>query len=144
MVEGAKAMSTPFTGGCACGAIRYSIAAEPVAMNDCQCRQCQRESGTGHGSHLTFPRAAVQVEGEASEWGLVGDAGTAKTCAFCPTCGSPVYMTFPELPDYFTVRAGSLDDPGRYRPQFVCWTAAAQAWDRLDPDVPTFDRMPPR
>ena len=27
------------------------------SMNDCQCRDCQQTSGTGHGSYLTFPRA---------------------------------------------------------------------------------------
>ena len=48
-------MSETFTGGCACGAIRYEISAEPLFMNDCQCRDCQRRSGTGHGSYLTFP-----------------------------------------------------------------------------------------
>ena len=40
-------MSKPYTGGCACGAIRYEISAEPIAMNDCQCRDCQSTSGTG-------------------------------------------------------------------------------------------------
>lgn len=25
-----------------------------MVMNDCQCRDCQRKSGTGHGSYLTF------------------------------------------------------------------------------------------
>ena len=44
-------MSKPYTGGCACGAIRYEISAEPIAMNDCQCRDCQRTSGAGHGSY---------------------------------------------------------------------------------------------
>ena len=47
-------MSKAFTGGCACGAIRYEIPAEPLVMSDCQCRDCQRKSGTGHGSYLTF------------------------------------------------------------------------------------------
>jgi hypothetical protein len=35
-------MSKPYTGGCACGAIRYEIAAEPIVMNDCQCLDCRR------------------------------------------------------------------------------------------------------
>ena len=136
-------MVKPYTGGCACGAIHYEISAEPVAMVDCQCRQCQRESGTGHGSHLTFTRSAVSVTGEAAQWDLVGDNGTVKTRAFCPTCGSPVYMTFRDMPEYFVVRAASLDEPGRYRPQMVLWCAAGQPWDRPGPDLPTFDRMPP-
>ena len=40
-------MSEPYTGGCACGAIRYAISAVPIAMNDCQCRDCQ--PGEEHG-----------------------------------------------------------------------------------------------
>src|SRR6266849_4174413 len=47
-------MSEAYTGGCACGAIRYEISGEPMVMNHCQCRDCQRKSGTGHGSYLTF------------------------------------------------------------------------------------------
>jgi hypothetical protein len=47
-------MSEAYAGGCACGAIRYEISGEPM-MNDCQCRDFQRKSGTGHGSYLTFP-----------------------------------------------------------------------------------------
>lgn len=46
-------MSSSYTGGCACGAIRYEISGEPMFSNDCQCRDCTRESGTGHGSHLS-------------------------------------------------------------------------------------------
>jgi hypothetical protein len=137
-------MTEPYTGGCACGAIRYAITAAPIAMNDCQCRQCQHDSGTGHASHLTFPSDAVAMEGEASRWEMVGDGGTRKSRAFCPTCGSPVYMTFPDLPQFFLVRAGSLDDPSRYQPQLVTWTATGHAWDKIEPGIPTFEKMPPR
>jgi hypothetical protein len=136
-------MNQAYTGGCACGAIRYEISAEPVLMGDCQCRQCQRESGTGHGSHLTFPRAAVKVEGEAKHWDTVGETGTVKSRAFCPTCGSPVYMTFPGILEYFNVSAASLDDPSRYKPQLVFWTAGGHAWDHIDPALPKFAKMPP-
>jgi hypothetical protein len=136
-------MNEPYTGGCACGAIRYKISAEPVVMTDCQCRQCQRESGTGHLSHLIFPSSAASVQGEATHWELVGDNGTVKRRAFCPTCGSPVYMTFRDIPDYLVVRAGSLDDPSRYSPQQVTWTAAGYAWDHLDSAITKFEKMPP-
>ena len=60
-------MSEAYTGGCACGAIRYEISGEPMVMNDCQCRDCQRKSGTGHGSYLTFPRTGVKLKGEAKQ-----------------------------------------------------------------------------
>jgi len=113
-------------------------------MNDCQCRQCQRESGTGHGSHLTFVGAAVTIAGQASLWETVGEGGTRKRRAFCPTCGNPVYIIFPDMPELFVVAAASLDDPRRYQPQIVMWTSAGQAWDHHGPALPRFEKMPPR
>jgi len=137
-------MSEPYTGGCACGAIRYEISGEPVFMNDCQCRDCQRKSGTGHGSYLTFGgHARVELDGDARHWDLVGDSGNVKTRSFCPACGSPVYLRFSAMPDLFTVHAASLDDPRRYKPQAVTYTLRGYDWDSLDPAVPTFARMPP-
>ena len=136
-------MSEAYVGGCACGAVRYSVSGEPVAMNDCQCGQCQRDSGTGHASYLTFAGAEVTLSGAPSSWDMVGDGGTVKRRAFCPVCGTAVYMTFPAMPDVFVVRAGSLDDPGRYRPQMVFWAQAGQAWDVIDPAAVRFERMPP-
>jgi hypothetical protein len=132
-----------YTGGCACGAIRYDIPDEPIFMNHCQCLDCQRKSGTGHGSYLTFRRKGLKLKGEATHWDMVGDSGNVKTRAFCKTCGSPVYLTFAAMPDLFAVHAASLDDPGRFKPQVVTYGIRAHAWDHIDPALPTFDRMPP-
>ncbi|MEW9836070.1 GFA family protein, partial [Mesorhizobium marinum] len=129
-------MSRSYTGGCACGAIRYDVSGDPIVMVDCQCRQCQRASGGGHTSNMTFRAAEVKLAGDASTWETTGDGGTTKSSAFCPTCGSPVYMTFPDMPDIFIVRPASLDDPASYRANIVTWTAAAQPWDRVDPALP--------
>jgi hypothetical protein len=137
-------MSKPFAGGCACGHLRYEIAAEPVFQNDCQCRQCQQTSGTGHGSYLTFAgRKAVKLDGRATHWDMKGDSGNVKSRGFCPVCGSPVYLTFAAMPEFFTIHAASLDDPGRYRPQAVTYTGRGHDWDHLDPALPKFAKMPP-
>ena len=53
-------MSDPYTGGCACGAISYSVSGDPVAMVDCQCRQCQRDSGKS--AKRTGPRQVIAPE----------------------------------------------------------------------------------
>jgi hypothetical protein len=138
-----KDMSESYAGGCACGAIRYEIPGEPLVQNHCQCRDCQHKSGTGHGSYLTFPRAGVKLQGQAQHWDIVGDSGNVKTRSFCPTCGSPVYLTFAAAPDVFTVHAASLDDPSRFQPQMVTYRVRGYAWDSIDPALAAFDKMPP-
>ena len=48
-------ITTPFSGGCACGAIRYQSTAEPMVMLDCDRRQLQSRHG-GHFGHLLDDR----------------------------------------------------------------------------------------
>ena len=137
-------MSKAYTGGCACGAIRYSISDEPIFSNHCQCRDCQHKSGTGHGSYLTFgDRAKVKLEGQLAQWDMKGDSGNTKTRGFCPNCGSPVSLSFQAMPQLFTIHAASLDEPARFKPQVVTYAVRGYAWDSLDPALTKFDRMPP-
>lgn len=137
-------MSNAYTGGCACGAIRYETTAQPVFENHCQCRHCQKRSGTGHGSYLTFPsRAEMTITGTATDWRVKGDSGNEKTHSFCPICGTPVYLTFAAMPDLIAVHAASLDDPSRFHPAVVTYSIRGLAWDTMDTALQTFERMPP-
>lgn len=136
-------MTSLWPGGCACGAVRYEMKSEPLFQNHCHCQQCQKLSGTGHGSYLTFPgRAEASLTGEVGAWRVEADSGVEKLHAFCPTCGAPVWLTFSASPDLIAVHAASLDDPGRFKPQAITYGVRAHAWDAMDPALPTFERMP--
>ena len=136
-------MSTSYIGGCACGRIRYKTSGQPVAQNHCQCRNCQKRSGTGHGSYLAFAdRTAMTISGEAREWRVAGDSGNDKIHAFCPACGTPVYVNFAAMPDIIAIHAGSLDDPEQFEPQFVTYRVRGNSWDTMDAALPVFDGMP--
>lgn len=136
-------MSMHYRGGCACGTIRYETSSEPIFQNHCQCIDCQKRSGTGHGSYLSFAdRAEVSVKGEALQWRITADSGNDKIHHFCPVCGTPVYLTFVAMPDVIAVHAASLDDPAAFRPQALTYSLRGHAWDAIDPSVPAFERMP--
>lgn len=137
-------MKDPYTGGCACGAIRYETTSEPIVELHCQCCDCQRRSGAGHSSYLTFAqRSEMRISGAATSWRVGGESGNEKIHSFCPVCGAPVYLTFAVMPDLIAVHAASLDDPGRFQPSFITYGIRARAWDRMDPALRRFDRMPP-
>lgn len=137
-------MTQPYTGGCACGALRYSTPHTPIFQNLCQCRDCQRRSGTGHGAWLTFAaRAEMAITGEAAHWEVAADSGNVKSHAFCPVCGTPVYLRFAAMPDFIAVAAGSLDEPARFAPHALTYAVRGEAWDAIVPGLQAFDRMPP-
>lgn len=135
-------MTKNYAGGCACGAIRYETHSAPIFENHCQCRECQKRSGTGHASYLTFPRRAdVAITGDATTWRVAGDSGNMKAHAFCPTCGAPVFLTFDAMPDLIAIHAASLDDPGQFAPKAVTYTVRGHGWDTLEPSLQIFERM---
>jgi len=136
-------VTTPITGGCACGAIRYECTAEPVVSVHCQCRDCQRFSGTGHLSIMIVPKAAVTLTGEPTFYETVGDSGHAVDRGFCPRCGSPVVGRYAGFPDAVGLAAGCLDDPARFQPSVVIYSRSAIPWDVMDPALPTVAKMPP-
>jgi hypothetical protein len=47
-------MAEPYTGGCACGAIRYETSSEPIVQNHCQCNGSRSEAGRGMGPIWPF------------------------------------------------------------------------------------------
>ena len=135
-------MSTSYTGGCLCGALRYEVGAEPIFMSHCGCRDCQHRSGTGHGSYLTFNREDVAETGDTARWDSAGNSGTLKHHRFCPTCGCPVSLTFLAAPGLFVVHAASLDDPNRFIPQAITYAEHAPLWDDLDRTLKRFEKGP--
>jgi hypothetical protein len=135
-------MTASYEGGCACGAVRYRISAEPLVAGHCQCRDCQRITGTGHASMIGFPEAAVQITGVLKFHAVKADSGSTASRGFCPECGAFVAARSSGMPGMMTIAAGSLDEPERFAPQMAVYTKSGNAWDHLDPALPRFAAMP--
>ena len=135
-------MEVLLSGGCLCGAVRYECTAEPVVAAHCQCRECQKDTGTGHSSHVGVPAEALRLTGELTYFETTAQSGNIATRGFCPTCGSPIVFKTTGYREAVFLTAGSLDDPTLFRPTLVVFAASAQPWDLVDPDLPQFPAMP--
>jgi hypothetical protein len=136
-------MKVPFSGGCACGAIRYSCQSAPLYSMNCHCRDCQRESGSAYSAVLGVPRSAFRVvQGTPKYFEVTADSGSPTKRAFCGNCGSPLWGEPGITPDMVTIRAGSLDDPTAYQPTGDIYTSSAQPWDHMNPALPKFPKLP--
>ncbi len=132
----------PITGGCACGTVRYQSSAQPMMSGVCHCRQCQLSSGAGSLANLMFAKEALQVDGEVAFREYVADSGNKVRHSFCGECGSPLFGKSEGMPGV-AVRAGSLDDPSLFQPQFHVYAANALPWDGVPDGVHAFEGMPP-
>jgi len=133
----------PFTGGCACGAIRYECCAEPVRMGQCHCRDCQRFTGTAYVAAVVVPKESLKLlQGSPRFYRTESSRGGYIHRGFCVECGSPVISRFDAGPQLLGIHASSLDDPSWYRPAYHIWTSDAQPWDYLNPDLPKFEKYP--
>src|SRR5207253_11167036 len=128
---------------CLCGAVNYSIKAEPMSMGQCHCKDCQRASGTGHMSIARFKREDVTISGQPTSYASVAESGNTNTRHFCPVCGSRVFGENSARPGVVGITAGCLDENDWFAPQAVVYTGRRAPWDKTAQDIPNFERMPP-
>ncbi len=136
-------MPVPFSGGCACGAIRYSCASKPRYMGNCHCRDCQQATGGAFFAAVVVKASAFSIlSGKPSWFEKPADRGHIMRRAFCSDCGSPLFIINEENTNARALYAGSLDDPSWYEPSRNIYVASAQPWDLMHPDLPKDDGMP--
>ena len=123
------------SGRCACGAVRYTLDADPIRGFQCQCKDCQRDTGGGHSSVFVFARSALAVSGDVREIARTNDSGTIKRKGFCPMCGSPIYNKPDKNPEFVGIYVGTLDDASAFKPAVALFCSRGYAWDFLDPDL---------
>lgn len=122
------------TGGCLCGAIRYSADIESTELRHCHCRDCQKASGA-HGAVVALiPRDKFKLE-KGTPKRYAGKAASGRTLYrfFCGDCGSPLYSQRETTPEMVTLRAGSLDDSNQMKIGMHIWTGSARPWSYIDP-----------
>ena len=127
-------MQRMFSGGCACGSVRYEAGASMLMMN-CHCRDCQRASGSGYAPFVVVPKASFEFSGELQFYKSAGGTGKKVRRGFCPACGSPIVIEVEIVPDIVALLAGSLDAPASHVPTMDIFTASAQPWDHMSPDT---------
>lgn len=135
----------PLTGGCNCGAVRYSIESQPLAVMACHCTSCRRQSGAAYSVNLVVPVDAMTVTGELAVWSDPDtQSGQPVLRQFCGVCGSPIRSLPASAPGIFAVKAGTLDRPDELAPQAHVWTESRIAWVDVPEGMPSFPKNPGR
>jgi hypothetical protein len=128
------------TGGCLCGAVRYSISGELGPAGYCHCSDCRRVTGSAFNIAAPVRISDFELTGRLGSYAHPAESGTMLTRYFCAACGSPIYGGSPRHPDVIYVRAGSFDDPAVIRPNRQSWTRSRVDWAVIPPTITTFNK----
>ncbi|MCJ2181873.1 GFA family protein [Novosphingobium sp. 1949] len=136
-------MTTPYHGRCTCGAVSLTIAAEPLWVRQCWCRQCQKAASGNATVNALFTTAAMTITGTPGWKGYRAASGNTIEHGFCADCGTPLFGRNSSRPDSWVVRLGVLDAGHALAPTGAIWTEEAPAWAMIDPALENWPRQPP-
>ena len=126
-------------GGCACGAVRYRLASEPLFVNCCHCLNCQRQTGSAFVINMLIEADRVELlAGEPHAADVPRDDGSTQPIHRCPDCRVAVYSEYGR-PEVLFVRAGTLDDPSGVVPDVHIYTRSKVPWVTLPEGAAAFD-----
>jgi hypothetical protein len=131
----------PLEGGCLCGAVRYAVSAEPVAVALCHCSMCRRSAGAPVVAWAMFPIAGFSyVSGKPAVHASSPGVGRA----FCGACGTQLAFTAEFLPGLVDVTVASFDDPSALPPQMHIWESRRLPWLATTDRLPRHAELPPQ
>jgi hypothetical protein len=135
-------MNDAFSGGCACGTVRYKLASPPFDPGWCHCRTCQLNSGAPamvfasvKAGDLVFTRGSEAVKTfRSSSFGHR---------IFCGDCGTPIAMQVDHQPETTDFSVATLDEPDAVAPGYHIFTAERIAWFETVDALPRHARFRP-
>jgi hypothetical protein len=122
-----------FTGGCLCGAIRYSIGTVFDTLY-CHCSMCRRNGGgpVTASAHVLADQFHLMT-GTPSRY----QASARGARCFCGTCGTMLY--FDDVAGrYVSVNISTLDEPARLAPAVHQCVESQLPWFEIADDLPRY------
>ena len=130
------------TGGCLCGAVRYTAEAEAASATVCHCRDCQKFTGSVFAALIMVPKAALTLTGPVKTFTGVGGSGKPILRHFCPECGSSIAEEPGTRPGMVILTVGTFDDPSVATPAREIFRDDAVPWVQVQGDILRFAKAP--
>jgi hypothetical protein len=134
--------TTPITGGCLCGAVRYEANEPPIETGTCHCRMCQKWTGSAFMVMARFSQTALRfTKGEPKLY----RSSSIKEKGFCSNCGSSLFDRYLVRkakncqfhPDMIWVQLGTLDHPEVVSIDFHYAVETQLPWVHFDDGLPS-------
>ena len=135
-------MNIPASGGCQCGAITYTLNADPLFTYACHCHTCQKRTGSACAMALIVALDSLSIEGELAAWERVSDKGEVNIRYNCAGCGNTIHGISASSPTLTKLQSGTLDDTADVEPEVHIWTRSRQRWYSFSDKVTQYETQP--
>jgi len=135
-------MNIPISGSCQCGAVAYTVNAEPLFTYACHCSSCQKRTGSAFSLGIVIATAALDLKGALTAWSRVSEQGNTNTRYSCASCGNIIYGIGDSNPELAKLQAGTLEDTSAVEPEVHIWTSKKQRWLTLPARARQFETQP--
>jgi hypothetical protein len=116
---------------CHCGSLRATTSGDPILVNMCHCKACQRRTGAVASHGAAFARTQVRIEGSSKVFERDGQAGRKVRFYFCPECGTSLHWETGLRPDWYILAVGAFADPDFPASSASIYEESKHTWTRL-------------
>ena len=133
---------TEISGSCLCGDVSYSGDADVKMVINCHCSDCQKATGSVHGTMVFVEDDKISVSGNAASFDHPADSGNTLTKIFCSKCGSQVAGRNTGRAGVIGIRAGTLDQKDLVNPGANIYCDSAIPSTPMAEGTKQFPKMP--
>jgi hypothetical protein len=120
--------------------VRYRLRAEPIVVNCCHCRDCQRQTGSAFALNVIIEADNVELLGEEPEpYRYDTGSGKGQRNFRCPSCKVSVWSIYNAAGDGARfIRAGAFDETSGIAPDAHIFTKHKLPWVAIPDETPQF------
>lgn len=135
-------MAEYLEGGCACGEVRYRVAAPALFVHCCHCHECQVHTGSAFVLNAMIEASRVELLcGAPKAVAVPTESGNPHDIYRCPACRTAIWSDYGARRTMIFLRVGTLDDPAAMPPDVHIYTNRKLPWVALPADVPSFEEF---
>jgi hypothetical protein len=124
-----------FSGGCSCGAVRFTITRYLYAQL-CHCDACKKRTGSAYGISVAIENANLEeFSGEVRTFTRTAESGNPVEYDFCPSCATTVRWRVAALRNRQVLAGGAFDDPRSFTIAGEMYTDEALPRSRIGCDI---------
>jgi len=123
------------SGGCLCGAVRFTVTLPTLFCGHCHCTMCRRSHGAAYVTWLAVVRSQVTIDAGQDQLTRY-ESSSHGSRSFCSRCGSSLLCVSTRHPDVVDIPLAAMDGPIDRLPEMHVYFGDRASWTVVGDELP--------